>query len=111
MKMGVRLSYRQQVAQVLTAWLVGKIVHEHEPSTNTYSNDPPDITQPTLDPKSVHLRLTEDMNNSPSSRLPPDPKDAPVDQDGRHIVSRGPLGGEGVPIHSPSSSRKNSLAQ
>lgn len=111
MKMGVRLLYRQQVAHVLTVWLVGKIVRERELLTNASSDNPPDLTQPTLDPQSAHLRLTEDVNNSPSSKPPPDPKDAAVDWDGRHIVSRGPLGGEGVPIHSPSLSRESSLAQ
>lgn len=43
----VRL-YRQQVAQVLTIWLVGKIACEPEPSTNTSSNSPSGIIQPTL---------------------------------------------------------------
>jgi len=109
--MEVRLSYRQQVVQVLTVWLVGKILRERELSTNASSNNLPDLTQPILDPKSADSWLTEDMNNSPSSRPLLDPKDAAADWDDRHAVSRGPLGDEGVPIHSPSLSRESSLAQ
>jgi len=78
---------------------------------STSSGDLADIAQPTLDSQSAHSRLTEDTNNSPSSGLPLDPKDAVADRDGRDIVSRGPLGGEGIPIHSPSLSRESSFAQ
>jgi len=109
--MGVRLSYRRQVAQILTVWLVGKIVRERELSTNASPNNLLDLTQPILDPQSADSRLTEDMNNSPSSISPLDPKDAAADWDGRHTVFSGPLGDEGVPTHSPSLSRESSLAQ
>ena len=43
--MGVRV-YLQQVAQVLTVWLVGKFVGESQPSTNASPYDPLGITQP-----------------------------------------------------------------
>ena len=43
----VRL-YCQQVAQILTVWLVGKIACKPEPSTNTSSNSPSGIIQSIL---------------------------------------------------------------
>lgn len=65
----------------------------------------------TLDPQSAHSRLAEDMTNSTSPRLPADPKDAAANRYGRHFAPRRSIGDEGVPIHSASSSRKNSLVQ
>jgi len=69
--MGVRI-YHQQVAQVLTVWLVGKIVPEPGPSTNISSYDPLGITQPTLSstPSKTEHGATNEMGS-------PEPQSSP----------------------------------
>ena len=89
--MGVRI-YCQQVTQVLTVLLVGKIVPEPEPSTNI-SYDPLGVTQPTLSstPSKTEHGATNEMGSSepqsPSRLNWPQQNVLPGTQEGSIVVN------------------------